>query len=62
MTGTEAVQVAIRIARAYTGKSMILKFAECFHGWADNIFGGAYYPDVPGMPTMHVPKLMDATL
>ncbi len=56
MTGTEAVQVAIRIARAYTGKSMILKFAECFHGWADNIFGGAYYPDVPGMPTMHVPK------
>ena len=54
MTGTEAVQVAIRIARAYTGKKMILKFAECFHGWIDNVFGGDYNPSPSGMPVMTV--------
>ncbi|MBQ4245512.1 MAG: aminotransferase class III-fold pyridoxal phosphate-dependent enzyme, partial [Clostridia bacterium] len=56
ITGTEAVQTAIRIGRAYTGKSMILKFAECFHGWIDNIFGGTYDPNVQGMPIMRVPE------
>ena len=52
MTGTEAVQTAIRIARAYTGKPMILKFAECFHGWIDNVFGGGYDPSPSGLPLM----------
>lgn len=56
MTGTEAVQTAIRIARAYTGKSMILKFEQCFHGWIDNIFGGTYDPDVQGIPLQQVPE------
>ena len=56
ITGTEAVQTAIRIARAYTGKNMILKFAECFHGWIDNVFGGTYDPNVQGMPIMRVPE------
>ncbi len=56
MTGTEAVQVAIRIARAYTGKTMILKFAECFHGWIDNVFGGTWDPNHVGMPIMQVPE------
>lgn len=56
ITGTEAVQTAIRIGRAYTGKKMILKFAECFHGWIDNIFGGTWDPNVQGMPLMQVPK------
>lgn len=56
MTGTEAVQTAIRIARAYTGKQMILKFEQCFHGWIDNIFGGTYDRDVQGMPLQQVPE------
>lgn len=56
MTGSEAVQVAIRIARAYTGKKMVLKFQECFHGWIDNVFGGAYDPNHQGMPVMFVPE------
>ena len=56
MTGTEAVQTAIRIARAYTGKNMILKFEQCFHGWIDNIFGGTYDPNVQGMPLQQVPE------
>jgi glutamate-1-semialdehyde 2,1-aminomutase len=40
MTGSEAVQMAIRIARAYTGKRMILRFTDNYHGWFDNIYGG----------------------
>ncbi|MCD2493035.1 aminotransferase class III-fold pyridoxal phosphate-dependent enzyme [Lacrimispora sp. NSJ-141] len=40
MTGSEAVQMAIRIARAYTGKNMILRFTDNYHGWIDNIYGG----------------------
>lgn len=44
VTGTEAVQAAIRIARGYTGKSKIIRFAGHYHGWADNIFGGQIRP------------------
>jgi glutamate-1-semialdehyde 2,1-aminomutase len=39
-TGTEAVQVAFRIARAYTGKTKIVRFVEHYHGWFDNVLGG----------------------
>lgn len=37
LSGTEAVQTAIRIARAYTGKTIIVRFAEHYHGWLDNV-------------------------
>jgi glutamate-1-semialdehyde 2,1-aminomutase len=40
LSGTEAVQTAIRIARAYTGKTIIVRFAEHYHGWLDNVLGG----------------------
>jgi len=43
-TGTEAVQVAFRIARAYTGKSKIVRFVEHYHGWFDNVLGGLIKP------------------
>ncbi len=36
-TGSEAVQVALRLARAHTGRSMIIRFAGHYHGWMDNI-------------------------
>jgi len=36
-SGTEAVQLALRIARALTGKLPILKFRANYHGWFDNI-------------------------
>ena len=36
-TGSEAVQVAIRLARAYTGKKKIIKFEGQYHGWIDNV-------------------------
>jgi glutamate-1-semialdehyde 2,1-aminomutase len=34
-TGTEAVMMAIRTARAYTGRQLIVKFEGHFHGWSD---------------------------
>lgn len=40
LSGTEAIQNAIRLARAYTGKNKIIKFEGHFHGSADNIMGG----------------------
>lgn len=35
MSGTESTMLAIRVARAATGKPGIIKFAEHFHGWHD---------------------------
>lgn len=36
-TGTEAVQLAIRLSRAYTGRQKIIRFDGHYHGWVDNI-------------------------
>lgn len=36
-TGSEAVQSAIRIARAYTGRTKIVKFEGHYHGWLNNV-------------------------
>jgi len=36
-TGSECVQAAIRLARAYTGKNKIVKFEGHYHGWHDYI-------------------------
>ena len=36
-TGTEAVQAALRVARAATGKNKIVKFEGHYHGWDNNI-------------------------
>ncbi|WP_233225187.1 aspartate aminotransferase family protein [Nocardia sp. MDA0666] len=37
-TGTEAVQVALRLARAATGRHRIVKFAKAYHGWQDSVY------------------------
>jgi glutamate-1-semialdehyde 2,1-aminomutase len=39
-TGTEAVQIAIRLARAYTGRPYFVRFEGHYHGWMDNVLGG----------------------
>ena len=55
MSGTEATHLALRIARAYTGRTKIVKFAGHFHGWHDGVVGAVNPPyDVPmsaGVPT-----------
>jgi glutamate-1-semialdehyde 2,1-aminomutase len=34
-SGTEAVMSAVRLARAFTGRSRVVKFAGCYHGHSD---------------------------
>lgn len=36
-SGSEVIQAALRIARAATGREMILKFEGHYHGWFDNV-------------------------
>jgi glutamate-1-semialdehyde 2,1-aminomutase len=35
-SGSEAVQLALRLARAFTGRNLILKFEGHYHGWMDS--------------------------
>lgn len=37
MTGTEAVQAALRLARAVTGRIKLIRFEGHYHGWLDNV-------------------------
>lgn len=36
-SGSEAVQAVLRLARAYTGRNLILKFEGNYHGWLDSV-------------------------
>jgi len=40
-SGTEATMSAIRLARGYTGRSKIIKFAGCYHGHVDALLASA---------------------
>lgn len=40
-SGTEAVMTTIRVARAYTGRDKIIKFAGCYHGHSDLVLVAA---------------------
>ncbi len=55
-SGTEAVMTAVRLARAHTGRSLIVKFSGCYHGHADSMLAAAGsgvatlgLPDSPGV-------------
>ncbi len=56
-SGTEATMSALRVARAFTGRSRIIKFDGCYHGHADGLLVKAGsgiatlgLPDSPGVP------------
>jgi glutamate-1-semialdehyde 2,1-aminomutase len=56
-SGTEATMSALRLARAYTGRTKVIKFEGCYHGHADSFLikagSGATtlgIPDSPGVP------------
>ena len=49
-SGTEATLLALRLARAFTGRAKVLRFATHFHGWHDHVtFGVGSHHD--GTPT-----------
>lgn len=45
-SGTEAVMLALRLARAYTGKRKVVRFHGHYHGWSDAIFTSFPSPDM----------------
>ena len=45
LSGTEAVQLAIRMARGYTGRRYFIRFDGSYHGWLDNVLGGLVHDD-----------------
>jgi glutamate-1-semialdehyde 2,1-aminomutase len=57
-SGTEASMSALRLARAYTSRDRVLKFAGCYHGHVDALLADAGsgvatlgLPSTPGVPT-----------
>ncbi|GAA4370370.1 glutamate-1-semialdehyde 2,1-aminomutase [Paeniglutamicibacter cryotolerans] len=40
-TGTEATMTAVRLARGFTGRDLIVKFAGCYHGHLDGLLAAA---------------------
>ncbi|MFI9493031.1 MULTISPECIES: glutamate-1-semialdehyde 2,1-aminomutase [Streptomyces] len=55
-SGTEATMSAIRLARGYTGRAKVVKFAGCYHGHVDALLAAAgsglatfALPDTPGV-------------
>lgn len=40
-TGTEATMTAVRLARGYTGRDLIIKFSGCYHGHVDSLLAEA---------------------
>jgi glutamate-1-semialdehyde 2,1-aminomutase len=60
-SGTEATLMALRLARIFTGRPRVLKFAGHFHGWHDFVIPGANAPYdavAPGIP----PEVASQTL
>lgn len=53
-SGTEATMSAIRLARGYTGRDLIVKFEGCYHGHSDSLLikagSGALTMGVPSSP------------
>jgi len=56
-SGTEATMSAIRLARGFTGRDLIVKFAGCYHGHVDSLLVSAGssalthgVPNSPGIP------------
>jgi len=55
-SGTEATMTAVRLARAFTGRRLVVKFAGCYHGHVDALLAAAGsgvatfgLPDSPGV-------------
>jgi glutamate-1-semialdehyde 2,1-aminomutase len=56
-SGTEATMSAIRLARGFTGRDVVVKFAGCYHGHVDSLLASAgsglatfAVPGTPGVP------------
>jgi glutamate-1-semialdehyde 2,1-aminomutase len=57
-SGTEAVMSAVRVARGFTGRNMLVKFDGCYHGHADHLLvaAGSGAASLPESSSSGVPK------
>lgn len=55
MSGTESTHLALRLARAYTGRSKTIRFLAHFHGWHDAVASG-YSSHFDGSAVRGVPQ------
>ena len=60
-SGTESTMLAIRLARAYTGRDKILRFQGHFHGWHDYVAGG-FISHFDGTPAHGIPMATAETI
>jgi glutamate-1-semialdehyde 2,1-aminomutase len=61
-SGTEATMLALRLARAYTGRKKIVRFASHYHGWHDHAVSG-YVAQFDGSPAPGIlPEVAAQTL
>ncbi len=61
MSGTEATMLAMRDARAFTGRELVIRFAGHFHGWHDYAMAG-YQPPFDTSTSTGVPKGVTETM
>ena len=70
-SGTEATMHAVRIARAYTGRDLLLKFEGNYHGFHDHLLWSTYAPPesygslrspIPVAASSGIPRSMSANI
>jgi glutamate-1-semialdehyde 2,1-aminomutase len=61
-SGTEASQLALRLARAFTGKPKIVRFVGHFHGWHDQVVAGAMSHFDGGTPAGIAPAALEQSI
>ncbi|MGV3761317.1 aspartate aminotransferase family protein [Parapedobacter sp.] len=57
LDGSEAVQTALRVARAKTGKQKFLRFEGHYHGWLDNVAWGISTPSAEALGSRDEPSV-----
>src|SRR5437588_8947440 len=61
-SGTEASHLALRLARAYTGKLKVVRFVGHFHGWHDQVAAGSMSHFDGSVPAGIPPTLVEQTI
>ncbi len=60
-SGSEAVQLAMRLARAFTGRNLILKFEGHYHGWMDSALL-SYHPGAVDLGPIEAPHVVPGSV
>ena len=59
-SGSEAVQLALRLSRAFTERKLVVKFEGHYHGWMDSILA-SYHPPLEELGTIEQPLTAPGT-